>query len=265
MSEPKDFTDANRAAWNQAAGVHERQNFEQLARDFQAPGFSLLDETITRLFLQVGLENTPVAQLQCNNGRELLSIKNLGAGTCVGFDISEAFIEQARRLAKGSGIDCQFVAADIYAIPESYNEQFGIVFISVGSLGWIPDLERYFQVVRRLLRPGGRLIIYEEHPILDMFEPGAPDPMRLYHSYFKEQPYIDQDGLDYYGHTTYESLPTYWFHHKLSDIFSAILGQGLAIQAFEEYPRDLSNVFAYLEQQPAMPPLSYALLARLEV
>ncbi len=263
MSDPENYTGANRAAWNQAAGVHERQNFERLVQDFKTPGFSLLDETITGLFHQVGLEGAPVAQLQCNNGRELLSIKNLGAGRCTGFDISEAFIEQARRLAAASGIDCRFVASDIYDIPESYNDLFGIVFISVGSLGWIPDLGRYFQVVRRLLSPEGWLLIYEEHPILDMFEPGNPDPMQLYHSYFKEQPYIDQDGLDYYGHTTYESLPTYWFHHKLSDIFSAVLGQGLSIRSFAEYPHDLSNVFAYMEQETARPPLSFSLLARL--
>ncbi len=264
MNDPIDFTGANRAAWNQAADIHARNNFARLEREFSTPGFSLLDETLSELFRRIGLDNTAVAQLQCNNGRELLSVKNLGAGRCVGFDISEAFIEQARRLAEAGGIDCEFSACSITDIPAEYNSRFGIVFISVGSLGWIQDLTRYFQVARRLLQPGGWLLIYEEHPILDMFEPGKPDPTRLYNSYFKNQPFVDQDGLDYYGFTTYEALPTYWFHHKLSDVFGAILAQGFAIRSFEEYPYDLSNTFAYLEQVEACPPLSYSLLAQLE-
>ncbi len=264
MNDSFDYTNANRAAWNEAADVHAQHNFERLARDFAVPGFSLLDQTLTGLLEKVGLAGTPVAQLQCNNGRELLSIKNLGAGRCIGFDISEAFIEQAQRLAASGGIDCEFVASNIYEIPSRFNAQFGLVFISVGSLGWIPDLDRYFQVAARLLHSHGWLLIYEEHPILDMFEPSAEDPMRLYNSYFKDQPFIDQDGLDYYGNTTYDSLPTYWFHHKLSDIFTAMLAQGLVIQSFQEYAHDLANVFSYMEQVQAKPPLSYSLLARLE-
>lgn len=49
----------------------------------------------------------------CNNGRELLSIKNKGAGYCVGFDIAEGFIDQARQLAKAGDIDCEFVQSDV--------------------------------------------------------------------------------------------------------------------------------------------------------
>lgn len=263
MSEPFDYAAANRTAWNQAAPLHRQANFARLLQKFKEPGCNLLDETATGLLKSIGVENTAVAQLQCNNGRELLSIKNLGASRCTGFDISDAFIDQARQLAAAGGIECEFVAGDIYAIPSEYDRQFGILFISVGSLGWMPDLAAYFSVVRRLLSPGGWLFIYEMHPLLDMFEPGSEQPLIPCYSYFLDQPFVDQDGLDYYGHTTYASAPTYWFHHKLADIFNACLAHGLALRSFEEYPHDESNVFKYLERQSVRLPLSYTLLAQL--
>ena len=40
----------------------------------------------------------------------------------------------------------------------------------------MPDLVIFFAVVTKLLRPGGRLVIYETHPVLEMFDPECPTP-----------------------------------------------------------------------------------------
>lgn len=52
-------------------------------------GYSSLDTIETYHLEKINLVDKAVAQLCCNNGRELLSIKNKGAGYCVGFDIAE--------------------------------------------------------------------------------------------------------------------------------------------------------------------------------
>lgn len=254
-----DYTDANRAAWNKAAPIHYQHQFEKLMLAFETPGYSCLDEIETRLLYEIGVVGKSVAQLCCNNGRELLSIKNLGAEYCVGFDISEEFIAQAGKLADVAGLNCEFVCSDVYQIPEKYFGEFDVVYISVGVLGWMPDISQFFAVVQKLLRQNGHLLVYEMHPMLDMYEDNQPTCFS--HSYFNQVPFADQTGLDYYGHTQYDSPISYWFHHKMSDIINACLNNGLQLQSFHEYDHDISNVFMKLEEQTARPPLSYTLVA----
>ncbi len=92
----KNFTDANREAWDEAAPLHRGQNMESLLAAFRTPGYSCLDEIETERIQALGVAGKDVAQLCCNNGRELLSVKNMGAARCVGFDGAKGFIEQAR-------------------------------------------------------------------------------------------------------------------------------------------------------------------------
>jgi ubiquinone/menaquinone biosynthesis C-methylase UbiE len=257
-----DYFDANRAAWNEAAPRHAAAAFERLAKNFGQPGYSVLDAIETGWLNEIGISGKDVVQLSCNNGRELLSLKNLGAGRCVGFDISDGFIEQAHKLAQVSGIPCEFVRANVYEIPAEYDHQFDLVYITVGALGWLPDMNGFFRVVARLLRPGGWVMIYEMHPILDMFTPGTPRTLELVDSYFRTEPYIEDDGLDYVGQTDYKGPVTFWFHHKMSDIIQSCIDQGLAVRRFVEYEHDISNSFAYLAKETIRPPLCYLLIAR---
>ncbi len=158
---------------------------------------------------------------------------------------------------------CEFVRTDVYDIPSTYDHGFDLVYVTIGALGWLPDLPGFFQVAARLLRPAGWLFMYEIHPIIDMFEGSdRDDPPRLQHSYFREHPFVDTSGLDYYGMTTYQSSPAYWFHHKLSGIISGCLNVGLTITSFQEYGHDISNVFTHFEHLKIKPPLCYTLVAR---
>lgn len=258
-----DYTAANREAWNEAAPIHARQRFEQLLADFRRPGHSCLDALETRTLQEIGLAGKAVAQICCNNGRELLSVKNLGAARCVGFDISDGFIAQARQLARAGAIEAEFLTTDIYRIPARFDANFDLAIITIGVLGWMPDLKGFFSVVARLLKPGGQLFIYEQHPIMGMFEPGDPEPQpRLRHSYFRSDPFRDETGLDYWSGETYKSKPTYWFQHKLSDTMTACIGTGFALEAFTEHDHDVSNIFGNVTAQPILPPLSYSLIAR---
>ncbi|MBI3914269.1 MAG: class I SAM-dependent methyltransferase [Chloroflexi bacterium] len=261
-----DYTAANRRAWNQAAPVHAQHNFDSLRANFARPGYACLDAIATDILRGIGVAGKSVAQLCCNNGRELLSIKNLGAARCVGFDIADDFIAQARALASAGKIECEFVAGDVYDIPRAYAAQFDLVFISIGALGWLPNIEKFFEIVASLLRADGTLFIYEQHPITVMFDEADKSdlPPRLHYSYFLDAPFADDGGLDYYGGTRYESLIKYWFHHKLSDIVQAILDQGLTLKAFREYPHDISNLFAHVEKMEIKLPLCYTLIAQKE-
>lgn len=259
----KDITSANREAWDEAAPLHRAQNMERLAAAFREPGYSCLDEVETARLRALGVAGKDVAQLCCNNGRELLSVENLGAARCVGFDGAEGFIEQARELAAAAGADCEFVCTDVYEIPADYNTSFDLVTITIGVLGWMPDLLGFLAVAARLLRPGDSLFVYEQHPILDMIEPGkAGDPVSWDHSYFRAESFAKRGGLDYYGGGSYESKPLAWFHHRLSEVVMAGLACGLAVEHFDELPGHISNTWFNVEHQGPNLPMSYTLILR---
>jgi ubiquinone/menaquinone biosynthesis C-methylase UbiE len=262
-----DYTEANRAAWNETAPIHAAQNMESLLEHFKTPGYSCLHKPfeVERLG-KLNLAGKSVAQLCCNNARELLSVKNLfGAGRCVGFDISEAFLEQARALNEAAGLDAEFVRGSVLEIPDAFSGQFDLVYVTIGALGWLPDLDAFMAVVERLLRPGGHVFIYEMHPILDMFDndqEAMKNPLELKHSYFRTTPYAESQGLDYYGGERYDSKTMYWFHHKLSEIITGLIRRGLQIIAFDEFDFDISNAFAHLALLEPRVPMCYILEAR---
>jgi SAM-dependent methyltransferase len=237
-----------------------------LLEGFAKPGFSCLDAVLTERLTVLEVAGKDVAQLCCNNGREILSVKNLKAGRCVGFDQSGAFLAQARRLAAtgvGGGIECDFVEGDAYKIPATYDGAFDIVLITIGVFGWMPELGTFFDVIARLLRPGGALLIYEQHPIMNMFEPGAADPLKPVNSYFKAEPFEDQGAIVYDGTPDLPGETQYWFVHKLSDIMTACLEGGLAIEHVREYPHNInSDEFEIYDGQAAQLPLSYMLVVR---
>ena len=257
------YVAANRESWNESAPRHAERNLDKLLAEFAKPGHSCLDEIETARLMDLGVMGRSVAQLCCNNGQELVSVKNLGAARCVGFDNADVFLEQARRIAAAAGVEVEFHHGDIHEIPPSFDACFDLLYVTIGALCWMPKLVDFFAVVNRLLRPGGAILVYEHHPIVAMWDPfDDVDPPLWKHSYFKQEPWIDTDGLDYFDGESYESKPLYTFQHTLSEIFMACLDNRLVIESFEEFPHDLSPSYGHLERLEAKLPLSYTLVAR---
>lgn len=220
----KDYIEANRQAWNEVAPIHAEHRMEQLLIDLQDPHVSGLDKIECAFFTSVNVRGKSVVQLCCNNGRELLSVKKLGAGRCLGVDISECFIEQARQLSQASQLVCEFVCADVLDLTPTDDDAFDIVYITIGALTWIPDLDAFFGVVNRLLKPGGHLFIYDMHPFLNVFEVDDPEGVlpTAQLTYFDKGPHPDTNGLDYFGNTEYGASVNYWYGHKLSDVMGGV-------------------------------------------
>lgn len=259
----KEITTANRTAWEEAAPIHRQQNQAQLIEEFGAPGYSCLDEIETRQLHALGVAGKDVAQICCNNGREILSVKNMGAARCVGFDGSESFVAQGRELAQAGGLNVEFVCTDVYEIDKQYRLSFDLVTITIGVLGWMPDLDGFFAVVAGLVKSGGTLFMYEQHPILDMIEPAAAEaPIVWEQSYFSKEPYVETDGLDYFSGDTYEASPATSFSHTMAEIIMAAINNGLAVERFEEFPHHISNTWWNVEKSGMGLPMSYTLVFR---
>lgn len=258
-----DVTTQNIQAWDEVAPIHAKHNHERLLKDVRSPRFSALDEVETGLLEDLHVAGKDVAQVCCNNGRELLSVKRMGAARCVGFDGAQGFITQARELADAAGLEAEFVCTDIYDLDPAHANAFDIVTITIGVLGWMPDIDRFFEVVAGLIRPGGALFIYEQHPVMEMFKTGDDDePVEFELSYFSKEPYVETDGLDYYGFTEYDAKPVTSFIHTMSDVIMAGVRQGMAVEHFREYPDHISNAWYNLEAADLGVPMSYTLVFR---
>lgn len=256
------YTDANKIAWEQTADEHASSQFQMLCQKFSQPGFNYLGDIETRAFQEIGLAGKSVVQLACNNARELLSIKNLGAEKVVGFDISKPFIEQGKHLAAIANIEAELIACDVYQIPKTYHQQFDIAFISVGALMLMPDVSELMKLISQLLKNNASLFIYERHPMLDMFNwSDKSDPPTIVNSYFKNDPRCIDKICNYWTKEEYDCAPMYLFHHKLSDIFQALLKNNFTVKDFEEYDHDISEMYASFGKLKLKPALSYSLLA----
>jgi SAM-dependent methyltransferase len=262
-----DYTERNRAAWNQVTPIHQQHRQIDLPAAVQAADFSVLDVIETAIHTELGLTQKRVAQLCCNNGQELISVLKLGAASGVGFDISDEAIKEATQLEALAKSNCEFVRTNIYDIDPTYFGRFDLVFTTIGVLCWFDDLTRFFAIAAQLLRANGQLFLYEMHPVANLFAlPGeelydANDERKLAYSYFRREPFINTSGLDYVGNTQYAAKPTYAFAHSLAEIFTAILKNGLTIRAFQEYPHDISADFKHLEKYQQLP-LCFTLVAQ---
>ncbi len=262
----KKYTEANRHSWNEVTPIHQKARKVNLKDEFKKPGFSTLDNVITSKLKELAIDGKRVAQLCCNNGRETLSLVNTGAESAVGFDISDETIKEANELAEISKLNCRFVRTDVYDIGEEYFNQFDLIYISIGALYWLPDLTRFFKISANMLKSKGSLVTYESHPFTNMLamevdkEFDKKDPAKIIFTYFREEPWISNDGIDYIGKTTYKSKTNYGWAYKLSDIMNAIIKGGLVIKEFYEYAHDTSTDFKNLEKDGRLP-LSYILIA----
>jgi SAM-dependent methyltransferase len=258
------ITKSNREAWNEATLKHQQGRKIDYKKEFLKPEYSTLDKVITAKLNDIGVKGKTIAQPNCNNGRELLSVLNMGAASGVGFDISDTVIEEARELAKISDKAVEFVRTNIDDIDEKYFNRFDLVFITIGALSWMPDLNKYFKIISNLLKPGGHLVMYEQHPFMYVFEcKGEPlfdpeDPMKIFHSYFRTEPWVEDDGIDYIGKTTYKSATTYSYTQTVSDIINPIIKNGIKLIEFNEYPEDISDIFPEVAKFGKVP-LSYLL------
>jgi tRNA (mo5U34)-methyltransferase len=102
---------------------------------FGPPWHALVDPrdhflNVLRRIYPNGLEGRRVLDCGCNNGGYLFWAKELGAGECLGFDVREHWIKQARFLAENreaDASDVHFEVCDIYDLPKLALEPLDIV------------------------------------------------------------------------------------------------------------------------------------------
>ena len=222
--------EANRRNWNERTPVHAASGFYDVA-GFKAGKITL--RPIERA--EVGdVSGKTLLHLQCHFGLDTMSWARLGA-RATGVDFSDDAIALARALNEEIGADTRFIRADVYDLPDVLDEEFDVVFTSYGALVWLPDLDRWAEVVCRHLKPGGIFYIVEFHPVLTTLEPAENGVALPFYSYFREELFFSGGEPSYAGDKHIAS-PNYEWQHSLGEIVTALVSAGLRIEFLHEFP-----------------------------
>ncbi|MEM7366659.1 MAG: class I SAM-dependent methyltransferase [Pseudomonadota bacterium] len=219
------YTQANRSGWNGLAQSH----FQNYHTERLLAGESLLDPVLVE---EVGdVRGKSLIHLLCHIGTDTLSWGLLGANV-TGVDISETSLGYARQLADQMKQDARFVESDIMEYLDRAQPDYDIVFSSTGVLCWIPDLRRYADTARALLKEGGIYYLYDGHPFrsVDTQEYG-PDA-----SYFREERWEFNNLGDYLDPDLKIPGSTYEWQWTIGDIVTAFASASFRIEFLHEFP-----------------------------
>ncbi len=235
MSEKTDYKQINRASWDERTGIHYKSAF------YDNEGFIKGRNSLNAIELEMlgDVRGKTVLHLQCHFGQDTISLGRMGA-RATGVDISGRAIDKARELASVTGTDCSFIRSDIYELPQQLDETFDLVFSSYGAIAWLPDMNRWARLIRRFLKPGGRFVLAEFHPVLWMFDDSFS---RLAFSYFNRGPMVETGGATYTGEGSDIRGAYVTWNHSLGDVLGRLIQNGLPLSAFEEYDYSPYNCF----------------------
>jgi len=231
------YIEVNKDSWNNRVGPHIESNFYNM-KGFTA-GQSSLKEIELSLVGQVS--GMKILHLQCHFGQDTLSLARMGAKV-TGVDFSEKAIEEARKLATSLNLEAEFICCDIYDLPLHHNDKYDIVFTSYGTIGWLPDIDKWAQVVGTFLKPNGKFIFVEFHPTLWMYD---DDFTFLKYRYFQDEEIIEQESGTYEDREAEIEIKSISWNHGLAEVVTALLNQKLCLKDFQEYDYSPYNCFLH--------------------
>ena len=229
-----DPIEINRRNWDERALIHARDTTGFYGLDRVRSGEDRLSSIESA---ELGdISGKKVLHLQCHIGTGTLSLVRRGA-IVTGLDFSAEAIRVARRLAAEAQLNADFVQGRVEEAPRLAPGPFDLVYVTWGTICWLPDLVVWAHVIATVLVPGGELYFADAHPsFLIMEEQGG----KLDPTYDFQTP--TDRPLEFANETTYTGDPTVMTHqstrewiHPLSAILGALIGAGLAIKMFHEH------------------------------
>ena len=227
MDIPEDYLETNKATWNDKVDYHIASDFYQM--DAFLNGESTLNDI--ELALLGPVSGKKILHLQCHFGQDTISLARMGAKV-TGIDLSDKAIAKATEYAQQMTIDASFICSDVYDLPNHLDGQFDIVFTSYGTIGWLPNLNKWAKVVNHFLKPGGKFVFVEFHPVVWMFDSNFTE---IQYDYFNTETIIESATGTYADKEAPIKNESVSWNHPLTEVMSALIQHNLEINIFEEY------------------------------
>ncbi len=234
------YLDINKKLWNEKTSIHVNSDFYEL-EDFLKGKSSLKD---IELELLGDISGKSILHLQCHFGQDSLSLARMGAHV-TGLDISDKSIAKAKELNEELGQDAKFVCCDVYSAKKHINQKFDIVFSSYGTIGWLPDIDKWADIVSHFIKPGGQFVFVELHPAVWMYDANFKN---ILYSYFNGEAIVETTPGTYADPTANIELEEIGWNHGLAEVVSALLKRGLSLKHFEEFNYSPHNCFQGMKE-----------------
>lgn len=227
MNDYQEYFDANKQLWNQRTVVHKDSSFYNLV------GFKNGETVLTPIELNElkNVSGKTMLHLQCHFGMDSLDWARRGA-MVTGVDLSDQAIEEAKKLNNELDLSAKFICSNVYDLKQHLNQQFDIVFTSYGTIGWLPDLDKWADIIVHYLKPGGLFYIAEFHPVLWMFD---DDFTHIKYHYDNRELIVTENEGTYTDRNAAITGKEYSWNHSISEVVNALINAGLKIESFNEY------------------------------
>jgi ubiquinone/menaquinone biosynthesis C-methylase UbiE len=235
-----DYIKSNKQFWNQNVESHMTSEFYDVENFLQGKS-SLRD---IELALLGDVKDKTILHLQCHFGQDTLSLQRKGA-QCTGVDFSEQAILQAKKLNTYLQLSATFICSDVYILPQIHEHQYDIVYTTYGTIGWLPDIKKWAKVVSQYLKPGGKLVFVEFHPVVWMYD---NDFTKIEYNYFNDTPIIENEEGSYADKDAERKATSISWNHGMASVMQALIDEGLQINDVQEYNYSPYNCFKHCKQ-----------------
>ena len=195
-----------------------------------------------------GVEGKKIMNVMGSNGNKAVALGLLGAEVTV-VDFSEGNKRYAEDLAREAGVSINYILSDVLKMPRNvFTGDYDIVFAEMGIIHYFIDLKPFINIIKRLLKPNGRLIIRDFHPVTTKLisSRGSTAKVRKHKvtgDYFdtslEEKEVAYSKYLDK-GEEVHKVLLRRW---NLGEVVTAVAEEGLFITSLDEEPNLSSEVF----------------------
>lgn len=231
----QNYLEINKKLWDDKTDFHYSSEFYDVESFIE--GRNSLNSI--ELELLGNISGKRVVHFQCHFGQDTISLARLGAEV-TGVDLSEQSIKRADELNKLCGTDVRFIQSDINSLSDKLDEQFDVVFTSYGTVGWHPDVSNWAESVERFLKPGGKFVMVDFHPVVWIF---SDDFKKIEYNYSDPNPIIEEYTGTYTDRNADIQCKSYSWNHGMARILNSLIKRGLNIKDFQEYFYSPYNCF----------------------
>lgn len=235
MNPENNYIEINRQSWNNRTDTHLKSEFYDLE------GFLNGRTSLNSIELNLlgDVTDKTILHLQCHFGQDTISLNRLGAEV-TGVDLSDKAIESARQIANDTHSTANFICCDIYDLENHLDKKFDIVFTSYGTIGWLPDLNKWGKLISNFLKPNGKFVFVEFHPVVWMFDENFE---KIDYNYFNTEPIVETEIGTYADRDADISQSYVTWNHSISEVLGGLINNGLELITMEEYDYSPYNCF----------------------
>ena len=234
------YFEENRQAWNKRTAIHKDSAFYDLA------SFKKGKSSLNKIELEElgDVKGKTLLHLQCHFGMDTMSWAREGA-IVTGVDLSDEAIDLALNINGELQLSAEFICSNVYDLKGNLDKKYDIVFTSYGTIGWLPNLDKWAEIVSHFLKAGGIFYIADFHPALWMMDENFE---KIKYNYFNTEVITEEISGTYSDRNAPIKSIEHGWNHPFSEIITSLLKHNLQIEQFNEFPFTPYKCFNNLQQ-----------------